>query len=133
MRGTENLEALSKRGDSPTILIADDDTLIRDLLRQLLEGAGYEIIEAGNGSEVRKQLREKAADLLIIDLVMPEEEGLETIRILKSQQSGLKIIAMSGAFGGQFLKPATYFGADAVLEKPFQTDRLLATVRNLVR
>jgi CheY-like chemotaxis protein len=83
---------------SPTrVLVVDDEPGIRDLIRQYLEVAGYEVLEAEDGRKAVGLAKTHCVDLMITDLVMPEQEGIETIRLLNREQPGLKIIAMSGA------------------------------------
>jgi DNA-binding NarL/FixJ family response regulator len=80
-----------------------------------------------------KEARSGRADLVITDLVMPEQEGMETVRALRKELPGIGIIAMSGAFGGQFLTPALMLGADAILSKPVGSDLLLAKVTEVLQ
>ncbi|NLX18924.1 MAG: response regulator [Desulfobulbus sp.] len=118
------------------ILVIDDDDQMRTLLRQVMELAGYEVIEAENGREgMQKHLRQPA-DLVITDLIMPEQEGLETITSLKKEYPAIKIIAISG--GGRigpeaYLPAARELGADRVFTKPFDDVRdLVEAVRELL-
>ena len=115
------------------ILIIDDERLVRLTLRKILERAGYEVIEAANGSEGIKRHQEEPADLIITDIIMPEKEGLETIIELRQRQPTLKIIAISG--GGRagpesYLEMARQFGAEHVFEKPFSPKEVLATIKD---
>ena len=71
--------------------------------------------------------------MVITDLVMPELEGIETIRALRREVPGVRIIAISGAFGGQYLTMAQKLGAAAVLNKPVSAELLLATVAELLK
>ena len=80
----------------PRILIIDDERQIRELLRDILEDAGYDVAEAADGQEAIKIQRGEPADLIITDLIMPEKEGIETIRELKQSYPDVRIIAMSG-------------------------------------
>jgi DNA-binding NarL/FixJ family response regulator len=77
-------------------------------------------------------LERQQVDLVITDLVMPEQEGLETVTWLHQQRPKLPVIAISGAFGGSFLKAAGMFGASATLAKPIAPDTLLQTVKQLL-
>jgi DNA-binding NarL/FixJ family response regulator len=72
-------------------------------------------------------------DLVITDLVMPEQEGIDIIRTLHRDAPGVAVIAISGAFGGQFLRTARLLGASAVLSKPVPADVLRATVADVLR
>ncbi|WP_319588442.1 response regulator [uncultured Desulfobulbus sp.] len=117
------------------ILVIDDDDQMRTLLRQVMEWAGYEVIEAGDGREGMQKQRKQPADLVITDLIMPEQEGLETITSLKKEYPGIKIIAISG--GGRigpeaYLPAAQELGADKVFSKPFDVRELAETVRELL-
>ena len=116
------------------ILVIDDDALLRRVIRVALEAAGYEVIEAGDGTAALRVYREQGADLLLVDLFIPEPDGLEVIRTVRAEAPGAKIIAMSG--GGSLkldlLAAAAAFGASRTLWKPFVPDVLLAAVRDLL-
>jgi CheY-like chemotaxis protein len=125
-------EALD-RSEPVRIVIADDDPGVRALLCAVLEGAGYFVIEAAEGASAIQALQNHQADLLITDLVMPGQEGIETIRTAKQNWPDLKIVAISGAFYGQFLRTAEVLGAKAVLQKPIRPEDLLRTVRDVLQ
>jgi two-component system cell cycle sensor histidine kinase/response regulator CckA len=115
------------------ILVADDEAGVRGFLRMVLEGGGYEVIEAANGKQAIQQVRAERVDILITDLVMPEQEGIETITTLRKESASIPIIAISGAFGGSYLKIAHQLGAQAALVKPVNADQLLTTVAELLK
>lgn len=115
------------------ILVADDDPAVRRFLKKLLEGVGYGVIEASDGKQVLSQVRAEHVVLVITDLVMPEQEGIETIQTLRRDFPGIGIIAISGAFEGQCLKAAQMLGADAALNKPVNIDLLLAKVTEVLQ
>jgi len=116
------------------ILIADDEPGVRGFLRAALEQGGYEVIEVANGKQALRAMREKKpVDLAIIDLIMPEQEGLETIQTIRKELPGVPIIAISGAYGGRYLKTAQLLGAKAVLDKPVSPDSLLAAVAEILK
>src|SRR6202163_2401344 len=81
-----------------TILIADDDAEVRDILREALERAGYVTVAAADGSEALTALRSMQFDLLITDIAMPERDGLEMMEALRYERNSPKVIAMSGAW-----------------------------------
>jgi len=117
------------------ILVIDDDELLRGALRAVLEGAGHEVLEAADGNAGLRLQRERAADLLLVDIFMPERDGLEVIKALQSQTPRPKIIALSG--GGktgqiEVLRAAAAFGASRTLLKPFQPRELLTAIRELL-
>ena len=114
------------------ILIADDEEMMRRLMRVSLDRPDYDIVEACDGHAAMKIIASTPIDLMITDLCMPEQDGLEIIRALRALHSNLKIVAVSGAFNGMFLAPACAFGADAALPKPFRPDQLVTCVEGLL-
>lgn len=117
------------------ILIVDDDPQIRSLLRRLLEGAGYQVEEAGDGEEGAAMLEAKASDLVITDIIMPGQEGLGFIRNMRRAHPDTKIIAISG--GGRigaeaYLPLAEDLGAIRTFSKPFKNKELLDAVEGLL-
>jgi len=116
------------------ILIVDDDEQVRSMLRLTLERAGFDVAEAADGLEAVRAHRRAPADLVITDIVMPEMEGIETIRELRRERPDLPIIAISG--GGQiapegYLQVAGKIGAARTFTKPVDRGELLAAVREL--
>jgi two-component system, cell cycle sensor histidine kinase and response regulator CckA len=127
-------ETLGQRRSEGSILLVEDDPGVRRLLASMLERAGFEVTESGDGRQAMEKLRQlPQLDLMITDLVMPEQEGLETIRLARQQYPNLKIIAISGAFGGDFLGVAKKFGAQAAVQKPVEREAFLETVRAVLR
>ena len=115
-----------------TILIVDDEPPVRTVLRKILAGAGYEVREAQDGKEALGQVEHSTIDLVITDLAMPGQEGLETIQILRQNWPELKIIAMTGKSAGSMLHAAEVLGADAALAKPMRIHELLNTIQHLI-
>jgi len=116
------------------ILIIDDDELLRQMLARCLATNGYVVREAGNGHEGLRQMRERPALLVITDIVMPDMEGIETIRHLRRDYPRTKIVAISGGGIGDpqdYLKIARELGALRTFVKPFQAAELLAVIRTL--
>lgn len=117
------------------ILVIDDDWQMREMMHQALERAGYDVVDAANGKIGMNIQRQEPVDLVITDLIMPEKEGIETIRELRRDFPGLKIIAISG--GGRagadgYLSVAKTIGADRTLSKPFDLKQILDTVGELL-
>ena len=117
------------------ILVVDDEVQIRILLRELLQQEGYDVEEARNGEVALEIMRKKPVDLIIMDLLMPNKEGIETIREVHQHFPGLKIIAISG--GGRlgpdtYLKMAKGMGALRTFKKPIPQNELLEAVRDLL-
>ena len=116
------------------ILLIDDDTQFRKLVTVMLTSAGYDVQEASNGIAGLASYRQQRADVVLTDILMPEMEGLETIRELRKIDPQVKIIAMSVEGEGRFghLTIALRMGARRILHKPFSSDELLATVTEVI-
>ncbi len=125
-------EVLGPVRPAATILVVDDEAGIRGLLRDLLKTAGYEVLEAEDGRQAMTQVETHHVDLMITDLIMPEQEGIETIGLLRQRQPNLKIIAMSGAMDSVFLEAASHLGTQATVAKPFNNEKLLETVQRVL-
>jgi DNA-binding response OmpR family regulator len=118
-----------------SILVVEDDEDIRPLITAMLVKAGHAVRQAGNGLEGAKLYRESPADLVLTDVVMPEQEGLAMIIELRRINPAVRIIAMSGGFAYDpklYLHMASRFGADRVLRKPFQFTELIEAVNGLL-
>jgi DNA-binding response OmpR family regulator len=116
------------------VLVIDDDDEVRDFLVRLLARRGYSVTGACNGEAGLASLAAESFALVITDIVMPDMEGLETIKRMRRGNPAMPIIAISGGGSSQvdYLKFARKFGADAVLAKPFDPDELLALATRLV-
>jgi YesN/AraC family two-component response regulator len=117
------------------ILIIDDDRQIRNMLKQILSRAGYEVVEAHDGVEGLRAFRTSPTDLVITDILMPEKEGLETIQELRQLSPQLQILALSG--GGErgnfdFLQVAKKLGAQHTMRKPVAREALLDTIAQML-
>ena len=119
----------------PRILIIDDDVDVRQPLRQMLRLAGYKVVEAADGNEGIGHVRTESIDLIITDIIMPDKEGIETIRELQRDFPSVKIIAISG--GGRIaaqhiLEAARSFGVTHTLVKPICKKELLLATQALL-
>ncbi len=117
------------------VLIIDDDEMLRIILRDTLENAGHEVLEAPDGGVGMALFRENSPDLIIADILMPETDGIETITELRKDYPDVKIIAISG--GSQrteidFLDFAEILGARRTLAKPINPDVLLQAVQQVL-
>ena len=111
------------------ILIIDDDANLRNVMGFSLQGVGYEVVLAADGREGVEKHRAQPADLIVTDLYMPGQEGLETIQELRKDFPRVPIIAMSGAvLANTMLTIAANLGAVKVLHKPFDFDELLKAI-----
>lgn len=100
------------------VLVVDDDEQFRRLARAVLEPAGFDVIESEDIDHCVSQLRRQAVDALILDMVMPGRDGIESLRDLKQQFPEIRIVAVSGAEqSALYLSVSAHLGADASLEK----------------
>jgi DNA-binding response OmpR family regulator len=119
-----------------TIIIADDDPTLRAIGAELLSGEGYRVLEAADGDEALRLIEAETIDLLILDMLMPNKDGLETIMELRRRGSTVRILAISS--GGSMdidtlLKPALIFGADRTMSKPLPISTFANTIAEMLR
>ncbi|MCD4848010.1 MAG: response regulator [Candidatus Aegiribacteria sp.] len=119
----------------PAILIVDDDSMVRKMLVKFFQKEGYGTLEASDGKSALKIYRDEIIDVVITDIVMPDMEGIETIRELRKINPDVKIIAFSG--GGSlapdgYLKIAASMGARYTFQKPFDINELKDAVQILL-
>ncbi len=112
-----------------SVLVVDDDPVLGSLISRGLRGVGYAVTSAEDGNKAIAALETSAFDAVVIDIIMPDREGVETIIEIRARWPKVKIIAMSG--GGRidpdmFLNLAETLGADSVLKKPFKLPELLS-------
>lgn len=125
---------VSAPGTPRRILVIDDDGVTRLVLGAALRDAGYDVEEVGDGDEGLAAFRRRPADLVITDLVMPQQGGLETVRELRRTDPTVRILVVSGVTGAsaEHLRTAVRLGADRVLPKPINVVELLAMVAGLL-
>ena len=127
-----------------SILIIDDEEDIRDALQMVLESVGHDVKVASNGNEAVELQRSDPADLIITDVIMPGKDGVDTIKEIRQEFPGIRIIAISGGGGVQpteyvpeaitttaYLAAAKEAGADMVFTKPFERKDLIQAVDDL--
>lgn len=113
------------------VLVIDDDAPLLNAVSTILKEAGFQVYAASSGRQATAAVAQHPIDLLITDLGIPEEDGIEIIRRLRKDFPGLKIIAISGTFGPDLLKVAEHLGADATLGKPMKARELLDCIRKI--
>ena len=115
------------------ILVIEDNPIVRSTVGRILQAGGYEVISANDGLQGVAAFRKEQPDLVVTDIIMPEQEGIETIRQILTDRPNAKIIAISG--GGRigntdFLKIARQLGASDIVAKPLDPDHFLDVVKN---
>jgi CheY-like chemotaxis protein len=122
--------ALSNR---PSVLVIEDRADMRDLLKRILERAGYAVVTAADGVEGMARFRAGEFDLVVTDIMMPVMDGFEVIRTLRAEGSDVPIVAVSGVDDWhKLLRMALGLGANAGLQKPVARDLFLRTVSDLM-
>lgn len=119
----------------PGILIVEDEKELREMLKVYFTKRKYTVLEAENGKDAIVHFKPSVTDVVITDLIMPEEDGLKVIMKLREFKSSIKIIAISG--GGKvgpanYLSLAKALGADAIFAKPFPISSLASKIEELL-
>lgn len=112
------------------VLLIEDNAELADYLRQALEAEGYDVLSARNGVHALGLLDGQAVDAVLTDLFMPEMDGIETIAALRRKLPHVKVIAMSGRPGVDYLAVARELGVARTLRKPFGMDELLTALQD---
>jgi CheY-like chemotaxis protein len=119
----------------PGILLVEDDNDLREMLRNSLIRKNFTVLEAADGKDAILHFKPAVTDLVVTDLIMPEEDGLKVVIKLKEIKPDLKIIAISGggkAGPGSYLNLAKALGADAIFSKPFSVNDLVSKIEELL-
>jgi len=126
---------MSREKTVARVLVVDDDESMRELVRHLLEAAGHEAWTATGGRAALTLAKERAFDIALVDIIMPDIDGIETIEKLRKISPNTRICAMSGSSSNSagYLETVLALGADGALEKPFDKHDLEVTVAELLR
>jgi CheY-like chemotaxis protein len=119
----------------PGVLIVEDEKELREMLSVSLTRRKYTVLEAENGKDAIAHFKPSITDLVVTDLIMPEEDGLKVIMKLRELKPSIKIIAISGggkAGPGSYLNLAKALGADAIYSKPFSINDLVSKIEELL-
>jgi len=119
----------------PGVLIVEDEKELREMLSVSLTRRKYTVLEAENGKDAIAHFKPSITDLVVTDLIMPEEDGLKVIMKLRELKPSIKIIAISGggkAGPGSYLSLAKALGADAIYSKPFSINDLVSKIEELL-
>lgn len=119
----------------PVILIVDDDPMLRLIATEMLQGKDYAIVEAEDGDEALRLIQSLPVDLVVLDMLMPNKDGLETIIELRKHQPQVRILAISSGGrmdGASLLRIAMAMGADDTLLKPIRVETFAPKVAELL-
>jgi CheY-like chemotaxis protein len=113
------------------VLIVDDNAVDRAVLRRMLETFGHSVVEASDGLEVDDKIIATAPDIILLDILMPGQEGIATLLEVKAQFLNLPIIAISGADEPMYLEMIQALGADYGFRKPPDEEKLNSKIAEL--
>ena len=115
------------------ILITDDSTFMRNMIKMILEPKGYTFCEASNGNEMLKVYEEEKPDMVTLDITMPEMDGIEALRLLREKHPNSKVV-MCSAMGQQaMVVEAVQYGAKDFLVKPFEIKHVYETIERVLK
>lgn len=123
------------RGTVGKILVIDDEASVRTILKLILERAGHEVYPASTARQAMELVGNNTFDLVITDIIMPDEDGISTILKLRDRHPELPVVAISGGTSlasTDFLEAAKRIGACGTVKKPFEPESLLETVNDCI-
>lgn len=119
---------------SEKILVVDDEAPIRDLLKEFFKRRGYEVSTAGLASQVAEMVAKESPHLVILDLALPDGDGMEILQELKAKDPGLRVLVLTGmGFDEDLLQEARDKGADSYVSKTLPLDQLYLEVRRVLK
>jgi type IV pilus assembly protein PilB len=121
--------------DHIRVVIADDEPPVRDMVRLLLEGQGYQVISAADGEEALGKIRDEQPDLVVLDVVMPKRDGFSVCKAVRSSMETMfiPIMMLTGQDSVEEKLRGLSYGADDYITKPFNADELLARIESVLR
>lgn len=119
-------------GYAPRILVVDDEPSVQLLLEQVLTEVGYYVTVAANGRLALAQVRSREFDVVLIDLSLPDQDGIEVMRQIRSESPHTPILAVSGYMVGDMPEKAIEAGATGTLRKPSSPEKILTAVYSLI-
>jgi len=124
----------AERGGIPgRLLVVDDDETVRDLLRRVLEEAGYDVVTAANGQEALDKMSQWQIETVLLDIKMPGMSGMEVLRQLTTNWPNICVIMVTGVDDAQTAVEAMKLGAYDYITKPFNRDDMVLTVRRAIK
>lgn len=128
--GSQSVWSITKGGARPRVLVVDDDVAVADVVREVLEEAGYAVVTATHGASALEILTTYEPALILVDLRMPIMDGWSFIGDYRRRGGPARIIAFTAL--GDAATQAAVPGADALVAKPFELDELLTTIASVV-
>ena len=112
-----------------TILVVDDEDGVRESVREVLSDEGYRVVDTADGTQVLRIIKEQRPELVLLDIWMPQMDGIGLLKEIKSQKPDINVVMVSGHGNIHTAVTATKFGAFDFIEKPVSLDGLLSTVQ----
>ena len=117
-----------------TVLMVDDSRTSRKILRATLEKGGYTVVgEASNGEEGYLKYKELKPDIVTMDITMPAMDGIESLTLIKKENSGAKVVMITAAGQKESMVEALKRGADEFITKPFEEEKVLETLKHMIQ
>lgn len=113
------------------VLLIDDEPLVRKVTKVMLEGEGHDVLEASNSGEGFDSVVRDNPDVVVLDLMMPGEDGLSLCRRIKTERANTRVLLLTSLSGQDSREGADEAGADEYMEKPFAPLELIETVARL--
>ncbi|MCB0422415.1 MAG: response regulator [Bdellovibrionales bacterium] len=131
----EEYRCLAVKKTPPTVLIIEDDEIMRRALCRLFEDEGYKVLSAADGTQLSRVLDDSGVDIIILDIGLPWINGFELATLLKDhdQLKELPLIFISGRTDEEDIKKAFDVGADDFIKKPFDIEQMKAAVSTLMK
>jgi DNA-binding NtrC family response regulator len=114
------------------ILVVDDEEIVLESCQAVLEEAGFEVVLVHSADKALRAMKHEDFALLLIDIKMPEHDGMYLMEEVKKQWSGKPIIVMSGYYTADTINEAIRMGAASFIAKPFEPEELIATIRRVI-
>ena len=122
-----------KKNGRKRVLVIDDEEPIRNYLRDILEKAGYSVMDCGDGDKGIEMYLDDDFDIVLTDIAMPKKDGVEVLIEMKKVSPSTRIIAMSGVVDCyKLLEVANIFKADATIKKPFEKEEVLSAIKKVL-
>ncbi len=117
-------------GNKKRILVVDDSSFLRNSLKKILEDQGYEVVgTAGNGLEAVTKYKELKPDLVTLDIIMPQMNGLEVLKLLKTVDPNACVVMVSSMSAKQSVTDCVQAGAKNYILKPYEAQKLIAVIQ----
>ncbi|MBP9707629.1 MAG: response regulator [Oligoflexales bacterium] len=130
----EEFRLLKTSSESPTVLVVDDDEIMRNAIKRILEAEGYEIALAKDGLELSKIIEARRLDLILLDVNLPWVDGIELCQLIKSHHSlkNVPLILISGRKSREDIERGFEAGCDDFIGKPFEVDHITSVIRERI-